>query len=1269
MANGNNSYHQFPTLMGIHQIGFDGAVDEEEIDNRSRQMLARCLNTRNVIAFIGSGISSAYGCPTWSSLASYLVRYTLRRARHSSVERDDDLREIEPLDPPLSLRDEEENMLVAFANRSQDNDRNPPNLTPADRMLTILDLCDEIFSRNDIFSRNGHNTWRKFRGEITNLIQKKCQYKPTSIESDPLHKIMDQLEIERFITTNYDTLIEEAFKKEFDCQIKNGDSTNQDYAENTELHAERPIARSLVFGPENAEALLQFAVAAPGFERGVFHIHGKADSQSAQTSSSPRNIEERPLLVLTERDYQRIYVQNLEPHQQIYREALKIVFEGNPVLFLGYSLEEVDVLRPLRQFVAERARSGYERPLFALFERPEDASKALQWRRYLYTRYAIKVIYFRNVGHTENPVQRGTELTKALCNEIDSLRSFLDNWWEGWKKKPFVRTSAFSVPKQHQGKYMVRHATNISSSDSLLEREEEDQRELREQLRHPGAAVILLGQPGAGKGTIGQQLAEDPNNVLNNPNHPGYDRRFFATAHFTNDLLSIIDAAASFFLQHRSGSNSTNEVLLEENSPPLKRLQDALKSGRHLLVIGGLERLLVPAGVVHGSHQFDENDRSNNTDPRCPIGKSLTYEVRSFLELINGVASNMNGNIVLTSSMWPLELYRTKVVPIKLKGISRRRAQARFGEMMDASIIDQLHSALNGHCYAFSVIYKVLQLIDMRERQSWVRKIVTTLTAIDPNARPTKAIELALKRLTQTRNEPSSLIGLAQHVALFSTPVSMNEILSSYRTPHDEKIEIAADHLKKANLFILHPAQQESPSESPRFTAHTLVRNFVLKELGDMPSAEGEAQRFDLTGWSGGVPETLGGRGDSHHLTAECVNALLEKLEEQHEDRGLMRAAFGLIRSRWTATAIPRLYDIASPKIADSGRLHAYYDAYQMQLARLTNAVRKGSPGFWLDNSLISRRSDIETSKGYLYSDELAWLYNEQALVAFCQGFAEDADALLSMGKMINLFAERNTPGYRWCESEITLGLVKMELGLLSRAREHLEAALRVASESLQQDRDLKARAKGHLALVLHLQGHYEEAKKFYKAAITSLSDSGNIRATSIFRKHCGDLLRMQGKWDEAGEFLQLSVAEAQSGRYPDLVQYIRVAQASHKLANAKEPVPVENLAPILDFARRVGIPKLEWEAQNMQAQIALKQGEFDLAENLAITSLATAAALRLRLRLARSLCLAGEVAVKRKNHRAAHCFFRSARELAERQRYQLLIEQADEHLRAAPFS
>ncbi len=94
-----------------------------------------------------------------------------------------------------------------------------------------------------------------------------------------------------------------------------------------------------------------------------------------------------------------------------------------------------------------------------------------------------------------------------------------------------------------------------------------------------------------------------------------------------------------------------------------------------------------------------------------------------------------------------------------------------------------------------------------------------------------------------------------------------------------------------------------------------------------------------------------------------------------------------------------------------------------------------------------------------------------------------------------------------------------------------------------------------------------------------------------------------------------------------------------------------------------VGIPKLEADAVKVQAQIALAQGEVDLASRLAINCIGIAAALGMRLRVTAGLVLLGRISTVRRKPAVASGLLRSALALGERQGYQLQIEDAQQQL------
>jgi tetratricopeptide (TPR) repeat protein len=1195
-------------LVGIHQIGFDGAETSKEIESRTTQMIARSLNVRSTIAFVGSGISSAYGHDNWDKYAKELVTYTLGQLSEK-------------------IREEHVKTLAAYVASKELKNGKSNLLRRSDQTLLILDLCDELFAAQ------GVDEYEKFRKYTAGLIDSYKQYESTK---DPLGLIIEKLDIRRFLTTNYDCQIEDALKRILGCKIVSNhkawtDEKDEDYG------AVKPIARSLIHQSGNVEDLTQFAVAAPGYEMGVFHLHGVCG--------------DRDSMVITERDYQRVYLQEDRDHRA-FRDALQVGFAGNAILFLGMGMEEADLLRPLRQFVSEATRGGYERPLFALLPNkyPEEAD---EFRQYLYSRYNVKTLFY---AVKENE----TDYTESFCTAIDDLGRCWSQWWQGWQEKPAVRKPKFFSPVTN---CVIRHLTEPELPFDVAK----DTKGVSDAFANGAGAVLVLGRQGLGKGTLGQRIVNETNKTNDNEL---FDKRFFATAHFSNDFLCIIDAAADFFGEHDPHLDA------DEGPSSLERFEKALNSARNLFVIGGLERLLVPTSLKRTINI----ERSEAFEYPLLVGEALTQEIKQFFVLVSQQGTRANkdpraypGRIVLTSSVWPESLDISGIATVWLDGVSETTilGKPEFFSLQDDKLVRELHRVLRGHAYALAVIRSALALlqagrVDGVSPHAWLNQLIDRLTPVDLDGRGPKAIAIATKIiLGSARPEiKDHLDSILQRVALFSTPVTPLAVQACYpgaKKPPLRVVEEALEYLQDCNLLI----RVQYEYKPFRTTAHTLVRNLVLKRMGSFPTAPGEAHRFEVGGWSSEVPDTFSGAGEGHKLIIDSIDSSLSHLEQADKTvdpqrRDLIRAVFGLIRSRCTATAIPRLSVLDPEPTFRMPRPH--YDAYQRRLSQLLNAIRT-TEGVKRWRAPNAERGTIEHVPGALYADELAWLYNELGLVAFSTGFMPDAYALFRAGQHVNAVAERGLQGYRWCESEINLGLVQMERGHLVRARYHFENAVR-ASAKLDVG-TLVARAVGHLGLIHHLTGNYRRSKELYDSAVEELLAAGNRRGASIFLKHRGDLLRRMGKFKEAAEDLQGSVAAAESGSHPDLVHYAMIARAN--LARAENKlVPIEELVPAIDFARRVGIPKLEWDAKIVQGQIALDQGEFEMAGRLAVSTLGIASSLGLRLRLTGSLILLGRVTDARGHSGGARKLFHSAIQLAERQGNQLLIEKAAEALRAS---
>ena len=104
-------------------------------------------------------------------------------------------------------------------------------------------------------------------------------------------------------------------------------------------------------------SLIQFGAKLGHAIRSV-HLHGLA--------SKPQSI------VATDESYQRLYIDD-DPPPGSTRDALAMIFASGPLLFMGVSLIEPDVLRPLRQSVLDRSSRGKGAASLRPLAAPHDA--------------------------------------------------------------------------------------------------------------------------------------------------------------------------------------------------------------------------------------------------------------------------------------------------------------------------------------------------------------------------------------------------------------------------------------------------------------------------------------------------------------------------------------------------------------------------------------------------------------------------------------------------------------------------------------------------------------------------------------------------------------------------------------------------------------------------------------------------------------------------------------------------------------------------------
>lgn len=1337
-------------FIGLHHIDLDDLADntiltndiEDKIQERSIQLLYRWLNKQRVVGFIGSGISMAYGYPDWRTLIDGVVEKVCNELKN----------------PDSGSK---KKYLEGFKKAGKEN-----FIGTSERYTLCLDECARYLRNNTLSDKQNKTTLHEIiagliapvynpqleLNKVKNDLDKKLNMgifddsqtidgKTTREfkEIDPLILIIEQLGIKRFITTNYDLEIECALAQTRGFQVdflkdimhevngirkkklKKGNNDDKRRAPHwrkdlitgangdTWLDFVNPNGRLITFDEKKPEDLIQFAINAPGFEMGVFHLHG--------IFTKPETI------IATEEDYQRTYMK-ADVATKSYHDAIDLLLSGNAILFLGLGLEEADILRPLRHFVANFRRTAAELPFFALIERPKpkdpdrpgDPDVARQKRLYLYKRFGINVIYYPIKSSYISKIDYHTDKDKFKQNEITYIRTFrfgnaIDDlakdwkeWWNSWLSQPNIRKAKFCKLKDHQGKdedieIMIHHPHTRFQKDGYEKEEkalfEDAAKQLdKEIVENTNRIIVVVGKSGTGKGTFATRLARGQLE-WNEEELAKRKIRFFASNHFMNESLSILDAADDFFKGKKENPRPNNY-------------------SERLFILGGLERVLLPCSnrdlEINANAKKIQNELINKYGIQdISVGKCMDHDINRVLMLarypsryaqdklnwdrqnveISGLEASKSGTIVIVTSCWPLLLNPANVGIVHLKELSGEQLKPlfrTFGDIDNDKIWVPLCKILHGHFYSIIVLGRTLTLAgkskywsEKASKARFLEDLVTQLSITDSNRRAEKVIQRLIDLLAKVyvKENPTIKAVLQQikavlkSIAVIGTPVDQEDVLKSLATypgpkSNQEEIKKIVEFLYDAGLitYVDRPIPTNAISSgngteaSPRLTIHTVTRALMLHEMGSLDETPAEPQRLVQSDFANDVsdfyPETKYSLRTASHCMETALKTALDENLVFNRKRAAIRGAFGLMHSWWNASSISRNYEI----LLEESNRYPHLQIFQGRLAKLLYAIRKEPTPY--------RPND----NGYLYVDELSWIYNELSVAAYYQGAMLDAYQLARVLLEVNYEADKKQKGPRWLQVEIQRGVIQLERGRLSRGQYHLERALKIASA--REYDELVARATGYLGLFYHLSGYYVRAAEYYELALTAMRDMTNARGTSIFARHYADLLRAQGNYDEANKKLQISLLAAESGRHPDLLHYARLARAN--LARHTKELSVMDHAgrgniyiSALDFAETIGIHKLKADVLKFRTKYLLESGQIDLAWQQIMRCLGITRLYGMGLRTTGALVELGRVAIAKGDWKSAAEILHSALQLGERQGYTSQLENARAELAKIP--
>ena len=1136
-----------PVSLGPHRLSLPRGASRDERVARSREMLCRAFTLGTTIAFVGAGLSVPLGYPRWQGMALDLIRRTLKTVRgHPS-----DLKKC----PELDTLDSFELRLAAG------------EPTRVVELTFALGLCQHLAKE-----------LRERDPEVGDFVGAyfydafKPRDETRSAAPNPYDALLE-LRIRRFVTTNYDEEIERALERKRGVERKSLTQLASSYDQLT------------LFLLGKVEEV----------ENTVFHCHGRYDEPES--------------IVASEEDYQRWYLGDRKEAPG-FRQTIELLLGSNPILFMGYGLQDEDLLQPLRLLAAADARKKETGSVFALMpEDPDGGSRV--YHDSLRVRYGVQVIPFEQPS-SDSPQAWG----EAWARELGKLAQDGVAWRESWISKPYIRRVEVHArpPEPYQHYNIGRTEKTILGRASV----EKALAKIEEKIDRGARVVTVVGHGGTGKSWHAMRLIE---RLRAKPKRfAGY---FFWSSYYADDALTGLDRMLAY-LEKPNAKSPGNR---------LDRLKDCLAKDRYLVVLDGIERLLRETVVPQ-------------------VGQANSTHVKELMEFI--AFEKSKSCVILTTRLLP-EPYQNwshgdqvRVVELDRMSYDDIRPERPFKRFAESEV-HALCSLLEGHAYALVLAAGYLSSRPERQAGEALRSLLHGLSATPPDRRVSRMIKEAIAALAVEESRLARKF--LQHVAAFMSPVTERTARHCYdlavdgrkaqrRAPSPApKLETLLRTLLERELLFV----AEDGESGKAYTVHPTVRSFVFEPKYSAPTDP--LPNFTLAGFTSGTAALHPGSEETCELIDKLFDRLVTASEEawvagRHgESRALCRSAFSVLRSRMEAITASRW---------------TTYDKYARYHYRLIDLARQiSSPGLWRYVDPPSLAS-VEHPDAPLYADELAWVYNDLGLILCAEGDMPDTYGIWEQGSEINHAIDLGQRvGQHVVQSLLHLSHTYVEIGHLRIAGAYLHDTER-ANHSFK-DPDYAARIAGYRGLIAHLEGNLHKAEDHYHEAIRHLEEQGrNPRAESIFRRHLADLSIAKGDLERAREEVRICRALAESAEYRDLVAYARISQGHvYRAAGALNEAMPEYLG-CLRMARQIGIRRLEADALSELSRLALDLGDAENARRQAMAALRLSNELGLGLRKTHGLVVLGLATVRTGPVELGKSYLRQALRMAEAQGYWL---------------
>jgi tetratricopeptide (TPR) repeat protein len=1313
----HNKNEQKPIRLGevLEELDFTNSTFEQRQEH-IKNMLARYLNLRTVVALVGSGASIPLGYPSWTKFALQILK------KASGFVTDKDYSGTTTIKNYLGyLQNGRGNELSAQVMLGE------CERIWSEYLLRETDKGKKLKSFRDTIKVSFDNCHKKFHKKVRVNGKDMTHEAKLDSKQNPYLALL-KLPIRRFITTNYDLEIERALliegkvpcsglkKDENACaddiiRCFKGKSFSQDKKYCDEL-AKFPLARFEIN------------------EYTVFHCHGR--------------IDEVETCIVTEKDYQQWYLKD-DPAALPFRQALELTLSSNPILIIGYGLGDVDLMRWLRMITANRPEDRVRNPLFCI----NYISRTMYVERWgssdelihaecdaLYQKYGLHVIpVFEPDGHAADE-------ENALCRALSEIAERWTDWWDGLSLKPKFRatpTGNFRENAYYHYQLDFKKSTQpIPSIHTKMKVQLENRIDALE--NRPGLAVVV-GDGGAGKSWSVQKYLEAKEEEYK-------DGEFiFWSSYYANDVLTGIDRLIEFLMRRQDNvtdkeSISDQEPKTDSNEAAEDRFEKLIRllrepTRKHVVIVfDGVEKLLTPD--------------SGKTD-----GKSISPEVQAFFRVISenyhagkkatedaekkapgdseqGEWKHTNApfsaSIILTTRLFPLDILppldreqtkeENRVLqqemrkeieiiasrcwtedllgdergtifegkPVELEGVDTFKNLYAEDESKREKI-SALCSLVDGHVFCIALIRGVLE-IDEEDIKSGVsaeskfdeleRKISNT--PID--RRIYRVIREAIEDLDAKQryaDDGGIVQAFVERISLFMHPVRKEvakvcyqEAAKKLNLPQSGDVQIEAklskllSDLVEKNLLqqvILKIVKKGEPGQNePGYVVHPLVRNFVHQTLHkSLFTSVPSLQLSGITTMEVVDPGTLETGVDVTQtlfetLCEDAVRPYRDLKEGERPSEEQKRISSDLCRGAFSI--------LRSRFSANTVTRWGDYAKYLQLVVKLYDTAKVVSEERWMHheptpNGINMTRSPKD-KPAPLYADEVAWVYNEIGLTSISMGHVLNAIPFREQGLEISRLIDNDRDGRYLFQSEFNLSTAYMFLGRLNYSMEYLRKAFVIGNRL--RDEELISRAKAYIGYIKYLQGSLEEADKDFNDCYSGIEN--NPRARGVFYCYHSEILLKLGRDDEAKVKIDQSRHIGVAEFYPDLIAYARLAKANLLVRKKKYDEAQNEYSFVLKEAKRTRLRRLQTGALSGMSRLAYRLNDTEVAKQRAVESLKISNEYALCLHQTIGMIVLGKALLKEGVQRdLGIACLKTARDMANSQGYFLRKNEAEQLL------